>query len=40
MLDSTYQMIPRLHWNLISAIKRYNYVRNVVGDVKTFPENL
>ena len=44
MLDSIYHDIAwRLLWNPISAIKRYNfvmYVRNVVMDVITFPENL
>ena len=45
MLDSIYHMTLRLLWNLISAVKHHNvaitcYVRNVVMDVITFPENL
>ena len=43
MLDSIYHMTLRLLWNIISAIKTSyfcHYVRNVVMDVITFPENL
>ena len=41
MLDSIYHMTLRLLWNLIFAVKRYNfvYVRNIVMDIITFPEN-
>ena len=43
MLDSIYHMTLRLLWNLISAVKMLSfchYVRNIVMDVITFPENL
>ena len=43
MLDSIYHMPLRLLWNIISAVKRLSfchYVRNVVVDVITFPDNL
>ena len=42
MLDSIYHMTLRLLWNLISGVKTLNscqYVRNVVMEVITFPEN-
>ena len=44
MLDSIHHMTLRLFWNLISAVKSYNFfitvVSNVVLDLKTFPVNL
>ena len=43
MLDSIYHMTSILLLNLISAVKTLyfcHYVRNVVMDVITFPENL
>ena len=43
MFDSIYLMTCRLLWNLISVVKTVSlchYVRNVVMDVITFPENL
>ena len=43
MLDSIYHMTLRLLYNLISAVKTLffcHYVRTVVMDVITFPENL
>ena len=43
MLDSIYHMTLRLRWNLFSAVKKTlqfcHYVRNVVMDAITFPEN-
>ena len=42
MLDFIYHMTLRLLWNLISGVKTLklrHYVRNVVMDVITFPEN-
>ena len=43
MLDSIYHKTLRLLWNPISAVRTLyfcHYVRNVVMDVITFPENL
>ena len=43
MLDSIYHMTLTLLWNLIFAVKTLqfcHYVRNVVMDAITFPENL
>ena len=43
MLDSIYHMTLRLLRNLISGVAKLRlrqYVRNVVMDVITFPENL
>ena len=45
MSDSIYHMALRLFRNLISGVKtlyfcHYSYVRNVIMDVITFPENL
>ena len=43
MLDSIYHLTSRFLWNLISSIKTLwfcHFVRNVVMDAMTVPENL
>ena len=43
MLDSIYHMTLRLPSNLISGVKKIrfcHYVRNIIMDIITFPENM